>query len=32
VSISGVKLELSPINSHNSLTVGELYHDHLRRI
>jgi hypothetical protein len=32
VSISGVKLELSPIESHNSLSVGERYHDPLRRI
>jgi hypothetical protein len=31
-SISGVKLEISPIESHNSLTVGERYHDPLRRI
>jgi hypothetical protein len=32
VSLSGVKLELSPIESHNSLTVGERYHDPLRRL
>jgi hypothetical protein len=31
-SLSGVILELSPIESHNSLTVGERYHDPLRRI
>jgi hypothetical protein len=28
----GVRLELSPIESHNSLTVGERYHESLRRI
>jgi hypothetical protein len=32
LSLSGIKLELSPIESHNSLTVGERYHDPLRRI
>ena len=32
MSISGVKLELSPTESHNSLTVGQRYHDPLRRI
>jgi hypothetical protein len=32
VSISGVKLELSMIESQNSLTVGERYHDPLHRI
>jgi hypothetical protein len=32
VSISGVKLKLTPIESHNSLTVGERYHNLLHRI
>jgi hypothetical protein len=32
LSLSGIKLELSPIESHNSLTVGERYYDPLRRI
>jgi hypothetical protein len=32
VSISGVKLELSQIQSHNLFTVGERYHDPLRLI
>ena len=32
VSLSGVKLELSPTESHSSLTVVESYHEPLRRI
>jgi transposase InsO family protein len=32
LSLSGIKLELSTIQSHNSLSVGERYHEHLRRI
>jgi hypothetical protein len=30
--LSRIRLDLSPIESHNSLKVGERYHDSLRRL